>query len=201
MITREEADQIAEKWLSESAPAGASQIPMVQEFDLGYVVWGKRPPGEPPLIGANRGVIDKDTGELSVWPSLPVCVLLTPPSVRVVSRVRVSPSRCVTVALALPSPRSTTRLRALPLGPVVVDETWPFSRSTVRVALLPPGPVTVVSRAIAAEPTVRASAASRVVDNGVRIFMGLSSGEGGGRRRSILNAPAVRALAAPGHPM
>jgi hypothetical protein len=76
MITREEADQIAGKWLSESAPAGASQIPMVQEFDLGYVVWGKRPPGEPPLIGANRGVIDKSTGELSVWPSLPVDMVI-----------------------------------------------------------------------------------------------------------------------------
>src|SRR6266571_4524619 len=76
MITREEADRIAEKWLGEGAPAGASPTPMVQEFDLGYVVWGKQPPDEPPLIGANRGIIDKNTGELSVWPSLPVDLVI-----------------------------------------------------------------------------------------------------------------------------
>jgi hypothetical protein len=72
MITREEANQFAEQWVRESAPAGTSLTAMVHEFDVGYVVWAKQPPDEPPLIGAGRGVIDKYTGELSVWPSLPV---------------------------------------------------------------------------------------------------------------------------------
>src|SRR3954468_15993815 len=77
MITLDEAQRIAEKWVSESAPIGSSLTPIVREFDLGYVVWGKQPPDEPPLIGAGRGVIDKDTGELSVWPSLPVDLVIT----------------------------------------------------------------------------------------------------------------------------
>jgi hypothetical protein len=35
-------------------------------------VWARQPEGEPPVIGAGRGIIDRRTGELSVWPSLPV---------------------------------------------------------------------------------------------------------------------------------
>ncbi len=72
MITREEAGQIAEKWVAESAPPDVPLAAMVHEFDLGYVVWGRQPPGSPPLVGAGRGIIDKETGDLSVWPSLPV---------------------------------------------------------------------------------------------------------------------------------
>jgi hypothetical protein len=77
MITREEADQIAEKWVSESAPGETPTNAVVHEFDLGYVVWAEQAPGEPPMIGANRGIIDKDTGELSIWPSLPVDMVIT----------------------------------------------------------------------------------------------------------------------------
>ncbi|MBM7790147.1 SUKH-3 domain-containing protein [Tenggerimyces flavus] len=72
MITRDEAGLIAEKWVADSAPPDVRLIPMVHEFDLGYVVWGGHPPGTPPLVGAGRGIIDKETGDLSVWPSLPV---------------------------------------------------------------------------------------------------------------------------------
>lgn len=77
MITREEADQIAERWVSQNAPAGASPSPMVHEFDLGYVVWGKQSPDERPRFGGSRGVIDKSTGELSIWPSLPIDLVIT----------------------------------------------------------------------------------------------------------------------------
>jgi hypothetical protein len=72
MITRGEAERIAEKWVSDSAPAGTSPTPIVHEFDLGYVVWTQQRPEDPPLIGASRGIIDRQTGEMSVWPSLPV---------------------------------------------------------------------------------------------------------------------------------
>lgn len=72
MITREEAGLIAEKWVAESAPPDVPLTAMVHEFDLGYVVWGRQPSGSPPLVGAGRGIIDKETGDLSVWPSLPV---------------------------------------------------------------------------------------------------------------------------------
>lgn len=72
MITREEAEQIAERWVRESAPAGKTLTARVHEFDLGYVVWAQPRPDDPPLIGAGRGIIDRATGETSVWPSLPV---------------------------------------------------------------------------------------------------------------------------------
>jgi hypothetical protein len=75
MITRDEADQIAEKWVAESA----STVPLtaaVREFDLGYVVWAQPPADYPPLFGAGRGIIDRETGELSVWPSLPIDMVI-----------------------------------------------------------------------------------------------------------------------------
>ncbi|WP_067068590.1 YwqJ-related putative deaminase [Carbonactinospora thermoautotrophica] len=72
MITREEAQQFAEQWVAQGAPPGAAPRAAVYEFDLGYVVWPQDPPGAPPLVGAGRGVIDKETGELSVFPSVPV---------------------------------------------------------------------------------------------------------------------------------
>lgn len=72
VITRDEAEQIAEQWVRDSCPPDVDLAPVVHEFDLGYVVWGRRPPGEPPLFGASRGIIDRETGELSVWPSLPL---------------------------------------------------------------------------------------------------------------------------------
>jgi hypothetical protein len=72
MITRDEAEQIAVKWVGDSAPPDVTLTAEVHEFDLGYVVWGQQPLEEPPLFGAGRGIIDRETGELSVWPSLPV---------------------------------------------------------------------------------------------------------------------------------
>jgi YwqJ-like deaminase len=72
VITRDEAERIATKWVSDSAPAGASLTALVNEFDLGYVVSARSEPGSPPLFGSGRGIIDKETGEFSVWPSLPV---------------------------------------------------------------------------------------------------------------------------------
>lgn len=76
MITREEADQIATKWVSDSAPDGVDAESVVHEFDLGYIVWAKQRPEDPPVVGAGRGIIDKATGELSVWPSLPVDMVI-----------------------------------------------------------------------------------------------------------------------------
>lgn len=72
MITRDEAELIAEKWVNDSAPVGVSFTVMVHEFDLGYVVSARQQPGSPPLFGTGHGVIDKYTGERSVWPGLPV---------------------------------------------------------------------------------------------------------------------------------
>lgn len=72
MVTRDEATLIAEKWVSDSAPEGVSFTVTLHEFDLGYVVSVRQQPGSPPLFGTGLGVLDKHTGERSVWPGLPV---------------------------------------------------------------------------------------------------------------------------------
>jgi YwqJ-like deaminase len=72
MITRDEAELIAEKWVNDSAPVGVSFTVTVHEFDLGYVVSARQQAGSAPLFGTGLGVIDKYTGERSVWPGLPV---------------------------------------------------------------------------------------------------------------------------------
>lgn len=68
MITAEEADRIAGRW---AARFGPDVTPLVKEFDLGWVV---TPSSEaaPRPVGEGRGIIDRRTGEVSVWPSLAV---------------------------------------------------------------------------------------------------------------------------------
>lgn len=73
MITPEEAKRIAERWVTAAAPG---REPVLQEFELGYVVSADQPPGSPPLFGQGRGIIDKETAELSVWSELPVEVVM-----------------------------------------------------------------------------------------------------------------------------
>lgn len=68
-ITPNEARRIAARWVAESSP---DLSPQLHEFDAGFVVWGS---GGERQLGAGRGVIDRETGELSVWPTLPVEVI------------------------------------------------------------------------------------------------------------------------------
>jgi hypothetical protein len=72
VITLDEARQIAERWIADGLPSGAGIAAGLHEFDAGYVVWGVAPAGTEALLGSGRGVIDRQTGELSVWPSVPV---------------------------------------------------------------------------------------------------------------------------------
>lgn len=68
MITAEEADGIARRW---AARFGPEVTPSVREFDLGWVVTPSSG-AVPRPVGEGRGVVDRRTGEVSVWPSLPV---------------------------------------------------------------------------------------------------------------------------------
>lgn len=71
-VTPQMAQAIADAWAGPDGSRGG-----VYEFDLGYVVYSRTPAGPvdttrpPSSLGAGRGVIDKATGELSVWPTLP----------------------------------------------------------------------------------------------------------------------------------
>ncbi|MGW0563839.1 SUKH-4 family immunity protein [Streptomyces sp. NPDC003016] len=81
MTTQDQALATAERWLNPEGTKDRREV-RVQEFDLGWVVWAapapmerdpetgeRRPPAE---IGNACGVVDRRTGELTVWPSVPV---------------------------------------------------------------------------------------------------------------------------------
>lgn len=77
MISRQEAERIAVEWARrETLRLGYECTPMISEFDLGFVVWWSPPAGvvATPGSGATT-VIDRETGELSSWPSLPAPVV------------------------------------------------------------------------------------------------------------------------------
>lgn len=75
MISRDDALRRADLWINEGKPAEDQREVGIYEFDLGYVVWRIEPlpddGGPPRNVGGGMGVIDKETGELSYWPSLP----------------------------------------------------------------------------------------------------------------------------------
>ncbi|MFJ8042820.1 SUKH-4 family immunity protein [Kitasatospora sp. NPDC096147] len=84
MITQELALTTADAWLNSGADTAGLPRREVRhrEFELGWVVWAapaplerdpvtgqRRPPAD---LGAACGVVDRATGELSVWSSIPV---------------------------------------------------------------------------------------------------------------------------------
>ncbi|MFI9051351.1 SUKH-4 family immunity protein [Streptomyces sp. NPDC053427] len=82
MITQAQAHATAARWLNPEGHQGPPREVAMQEFDLGWVVWAVPPPPEvdpetgqrrPPAdVGAACGVVDRASGELTVWPSVPV---------------------------------------------------------------------------------------------------------------------------------
>jgi hypothetical protein len=73
-ITRAEAEEIAAGWARhETERRGYACTPVMSEFDLGYVVWTRPPDSVTPIPGdGGRTVIDRATGLLTTWPSVPV---------------------------------------------------------------------------------------------------------------------------------
>ncbi|WP_433056677.1 SUKH-3 domain-containing protein [Dactylosporangium sp. CS-033363] len=72
-MTPDEATRIARPWALASLPVSGGDVGLY-EFELGYVAWAKVPPSDPDrppaVIGAPLAVIDKQSGELTTWPSL-----------------------------------------------------------------------------------------------------------------------------------
>ncbi|MFI0792965.1 SUKH-3 domain-containing protein [Micromonospora rubida] len=73
MIDRQQAEQLATAWAHrDSQRLGHECAPLVEEFDLGYLITSTVarsaavPPGDLPTM-----VVDKETGEVSTWPRLP----------------------------------------------------------------------------------------------------------------------------------
>ena len=80
MITRDEALARARAWAAEGRPEPAPEIHL-HEFDLGWVAWpadgttSEEPATPPASTGTPHVVVDRETGELSRWPSLPARVI------------------------------------------------------------------------------------------------------------------------------
>ncbi|MEU9130182.1 SUKH-4 family immunity protein [Kitasatospora sp. NPDC048540] len=86
MITREQAVRTAHRWINGELPDEAARAVRSHEFEQGWVVWPEPSPVQvDPLTGARRapeeigaacGVVDRVTGELTVWPSVPVATVV-----------------------------------------------------------------------------------------------------------------------------
>ncbi len=82
MITMAQAVATADRWLNPQGNQAPQRQVATHEFDLGWVVWAVPPPPEvDPVTGQRRppaefgsacGVVDRRTGELTAWPSVPV---------------------------------------------------------------------------------------------------------------------------------
>ncbi|WP_309055202.1 SUKH-4 family immunity protein [Streptomyces sp.] len=82
MTSQEQALALADRWLNPEGSSEPRREVRMREFELGWVVWAapaapetdpetgeRRPPAE---VGTACGVVDRRTGELTVWPSVPV---------------------------------------------------------------------------------------------------------------------------------
>ncbi|MCH0538320.1 SUKH-4 family immunity protein [Streptomyces sp. MUM 203J] len=73
MVTFAQAQERAEEWINGDVPAYQHREVRVREFGLGFVVWAEdRPEGPVSDGGRQRLVIARDSGEVTLWPGLPV---------------------------------------------------------------------------------------------------------------------------------
>ncbi|WP_305789928.1 SUKH-3 domain-containing protein [Symbioplanes lichenis] len=72
MISADEAHELAQAWLSSARPEPADIS--LYEFDLGWVAWRTPEPvapgGPPASTGGPQIVVDRETGDISRWPSI-----------------------------------------------------------------------------------------------------------------------------------
>ncbi|MET9886622.1 hypothetical protein ABZZ20_26490, partial [Streptomyces sp. NPDC006430] len=73
MVTFAQAQERAEEWINGGVPAYQHREVRVREFGLGFVVWAEdRAAGPVSGGGRQRLVIARDSGEVTLWPGLPV---------------------------------------------------------------------------------------------------------------------------------
>src|SRR6476469_8449361 len=73
MVTFAQAQERAEEWVNGDVPSYQHREVRVREFELGFVVWAEdRAEGPRSDGGAQRLVIARDSGEATLWPSVPV---------------------------------------------------------------------------------------------------------------------------------
>jgi len=73
MVTFAQAQERAEEWINGDVPSYQHREVRVREFELGFVIWAEdRADGPRSDGGAQRLVLARDSGEATLWPSLPV---------------------------------------------------------------------------------------------------------------------------------
>ncbi|KJY26877.1 hypothetical protein VR44_28985, partial [Streptomyces katrae] len=73
MVTFAQAQERAEEWINGDVPGYQHREVRVREFGLGFVVWAEDRAGGPVSGGGRqRLVIARDSGEVTLWPGLPV---------------------------------------------------------------------------------------------------------------------------------
>ncbi|NLU69965.1 hypothetical protein HCC30_22315, partial [Streptomyces sp. HNM0574] len=73
MVTFAQAQERAERWANAEVTAFQRREVRVREFDLGFVAWAEdREDGPTTDGGRTRLVIARDTGDMTLWPALPV---------------------------------------------------------------------------------------------------------------------------------
>jgi len=135
MISRAQALALARAWAGGDRDGPAPEIGL-HEFDQGYVAWRIEPsPADPTVAPAATGtprlVIDRETGTVSTWPSLPVPVIAAqyatrreaagrfPPDVRhVLDEAGWFPGRDITAAVDQWVARFATELAGMTVPPV-----------------------------------------------------------------------------------
>ncbi|MFI5637718.1 hypothetical protein ACIA8H_09910, partial [Streptomyces goshikiensis] len=73
VVTFAQAQERAEEWINADVPAYQHREVRVREFGLGFVLWAEdRAAGPVSGGGRQRLVIARDSGEVTLWPGLPV---------------------------------------------------------------------------------------------------------------------------------
>ncbi|MFG3419863.1 SUKH-3 domain-containing protein [Micromonospora sp. NPDC049460] len=137
MISREEALARARQWAAAGHPGPAPEVDLY-EFDLGFIASRREPepeaangpPRPPAATGQPTAVIDRETGELSQWPSMPAPAIAEryakhraaegrfPPDVReVLEKAGWFPGRDMTAAVDLWLTRFADELAGLEFFP------------------------------------------------------------------------------------
>ncbi|GAA2143569.1 hypothetical protein GCM10009760_30130 [Kitasatospora kazusensis] len=111
MISQEQALGTADVWLNGGRGDGVRREVRHREFDLGWAVWAapaplerdpvtgeRRPPAD---LGSACGVVDRQSGELSVWSSIPVDEVIE--AYRLRARPAVGPGNVLTASYSDPA--------------------------------------------------------------------------------------------------
>ncbi|MFJ3858789.1 SUKH-4 family immunity protein [Streptomyces sp. NPDC090085] len=150
MVTFAQAQERAEEWINGDVPGYQHREVRVREFGLGFVVWAEdRAAGPVSGGGRQRLVIARDSGEVTLWPGLPVGEVI-----RRYEEEYGAASASAASEASVPAPRIDSEMTSFMLSP----PEW--LQEAADRAGIPPAPAPVA--AAVSDVEVSASAAEEV---------------------------------------